>query len=322
MKRLLPTALLVSTAMLGLSATSETILLKNGDVINAAKTAETDTTLTIDHPALGSVTISKEQIQAVYPDADAYQAALVEAKAREKADTVAAERAADEGIFGIGFLEGWDRRVELGLTGAEGNSTNLNFRAAFFADFEDADSRWNYDMVYRRATSDGEATENRFFASLTKDWLLSDEDYFYFANGRYDYDQFQDWDSRVNAFGGAGYQFLKDDTWDWLGRVGLGGSQEFGGQGGDEFTAEALVGTDVGYTIGDGHGIEFSTTFFPSLEESGEFRNITTLDYVITIDRDKGLDLRMGIFNEYDSTAPAGNEKNDFNYYASLGWSF
>jgi hypothetical protein len=71
-------------------------------------------------------------------------------------------------------------------------------------------------MLYRTASADGTTTEKRFTAELFKDWLLPGEDYFYFANGRYDWDDFQDWDSRWSGFGGIGYQFLRiadpDDT--------------------------------------------------------------------------------------------------------------
>ncbi|CAN0318976.1 unnamed protein product, partial [Ectocarpus fasciculatus] len=58
----------------------------------------------------------------------------------------AAEREADQGIFwGSGFLAGWNRRVELGISGAQGNSTNSNVRAAFHGNYEDTEDRWKLD---------------------------------------------------------------------------------------------------------------------------------------------------------------------------------
>lgn len=320
MKHLFVTAALLFSV--GTTTHAETILLKNGDVINAAKLAETDTTITVSHPAMGEVTIQKDQVDAVYADAAALEAALVEADAKAKAEALEAERAADEGVFGYGFfLKGWNRKVNLGVSGAEGNSQNLNFRASFHGDYEDRDSRWLFDMVYRAAKSDGDTTENQFFAELTKDWLLPDEDYFYFANGRLDLDEFQDWDARLSGFGGVGYQFLKDAKWDVRGRAGLGGNQTFGATvDDDEFTPEALAGINVDYTIKDGHSIAFSNFIFPSLDDGGEFRNVTTLDYVIGL-RDN-MDLTLGMANEYESDAPAPTRKNDFTYYITLGWSF
>lgn len=318
MRRFLLAPLLCTLAM---PVMAETVVLKNGDIINGPITAQDGASVSIDHPSLGNITIPREKIETLYKDEDAYDAAQTEAAAKDKAAALEAERAADEGLFGVGFLQGWNRRIEFGLTGAEGVSENLNMRAGFFADYEDEDDRWILDMVYRRAKSGSAITENNFYTMLTKDWLLPEHDYFYFANGRYDWDDLQDWEHRLSGFGGVGYQFVKDGKWDVRGRGGLGGNQEFGSQD-DGFTPEALLGIEIDYKITDDHSIAFSNTLFPSLDDAGEFRNITTLDYVISINKDKGIDLRFGVANEHDSNVAPGAKKNDFEYYAALVWSF
>ncbi len=312
MKRAWTSALLLA---LSVSATGETLKLKDGDVINAPITAQDDTSVTIKHPSLGDVKITRDKIAAIYKDAD-------EMAAADKAAALDAERAADDGMFGTGLFKGWNRQLELGLTGAEGNSQNLNFRAAFHTDFEDEEDRWIYDMVYRAAKSNGSTTENKFYTQLTKDWLFPGEKYFVFANGRYDWDDFQDWDSRWSGFVGGGYQFVDDDKWNVRGRAGIGGNQEMGGSLGDEFTLEALLGVEVSYKISDNQSVAFTNYLYPSLEDAADFRNITTLDYVIAIDRDKGMDLKLGIANEHDSSTPTTSKKNDFTYYISLVWKF
>ena len=95
-----------------------------------------------------------------------------------------------------------------------------------------------------------------------------------------------------------------------------------GGTNGDEFTVEALVGVEADYTISDNQSIAFTNYFYPSLEDASQFRNITTLDYVIAIDQDKGIDLKIGMTNEHDAGAPAPTRKNDFTYYVTLVWNF
>lgn len=322
MRLALPAAALIIAASFCTPATAETIQLTGGDVINAKITAKDDKSITIDHPSLGSVTITRDKIAAIYADADAMASALAEKDAVEKAKALEADRAADEGLFGMGLFQGWNRQLELGLNGAEGNSQNLNFRAAFKTDYEDDEDRWLYNMLYRTASSNGATTEKNFQAELFKDWLLPGEDYFYFANGRYDWDDFQDWDSRWSGFGGVGYQFLDDEKWNVRGRAGLGGNQEMGGTAGDEFTFEALLGIEVDYQIKDGHSVAFTNYLYPSLEDTADFRNVTTLDYIITIDRDKGMALKLGMANEHDSNTPTTSKKNDFTYYASLIWQF
>lgn len=312
------TALLIA---IGTTASAETIQLKDGDVINAPITAQDDASVTIKHASLGDIKISRDKISAIYADPDAMAASLAEAAAKDKAAALEAERAADEGLMGVGLFAGWNRQLEAGLNGSDGNSENLNFRLAFHGDYEDAEDRWIFDMIYRRATSNGNVTDNNFQTKLTKDWLLPEEDYFYFANGIFDWDDLQDWEYRLGGFGGLGYQFMKNDKWDVKGRAGLGGNREFGSAN-NAFTPEALLGAEATYQISDNQSIAMSNTLFPSLEEFGDFRNITTLDYVIAIDRDKGMNLKIGIANEHDSEVTPGTKKNDFDYYASLVWSF
>jgi len=319
MRRFITTALLLSAAA---TTGAETIQLVGGDIINAEVTAQNDEGVTIQHPSLGQMTIARDQIVAIYEDADAYDAAQAQAAAELAATELAAERAADDGILGTGFLAGWDRRFELGINGSEGNSQSMNFRTGFHGDFEDDEDRWLMDTVYRTARSDGATTENKFYVQAIKDWLIPEEDYFFFANGRFDWDEFQDWDKRISGFGGVGYQFLDNDTWNVRGRAGLGGNQEMGGTLGDEFTTEALLGGEVDYNINDSQSIAFTNYLYPSLEDAADFRNVTTLDYIIAIDRDKGVDLVLGLTNEYDSQTPATAKKNDFTYYISLVWNF
>ena len=322
MKRTMISAALLIAAMVCPLTVAETIQLKGGDVINAKITAKDDASITIEHPSLGTMTIARDKIEAIYADPDAMSAAEAEADAAAKAAELEAERAADEGLFGVGLFKGWNRQLEIGLNGADGNTQNLNFRAAFKTDYEDDEDRWLYSMLYRTASSDGTTSEKNFNAELFKDWLLPGKDYFYFANGRYDWDDFQDWDSRWSGFGGIGYQFIDNDEWNVRGRAGLGGNQEMGGTLGDEFTTESLLGVEADWQIKDGHAFAFTNYLYPSLEDIADFRNVTTLDYIITIDRDKGLALKLGLTNEHDSATPATSKKNDFTYYASLIWQF
>lgn len=322
MKRTMISAALLIAAMACPLTVAETIQLKGGDVINAKITAKDDASITIEHPSLGTMTIARDKIEAIYADPDAMATAEAEADAAAKAAELEAERAADEGLFGVGLFKGWNRQLEIGLNGADGNTQNLNFRAAFKTDYEDDEDRWLYSMLYRTASSDGTTSEKNFNAELFKDWLLPGKDYFYFANGRYDWDDFQDWDSRWSGFGGIGYQFIDNDEWNVRGRAGLGGNQEMGGTLGDEFTTESLLGVEADWQIKDGHAFAFTNYLYPSLEDIADFRNVTTLDYIITIDRDKGLALKLGLTNEHDSATPATSKKNDFTYYASLIWQF
>ncbi|MEM6506664.1 MAG: hypothetical protein AAF711_14605, partial [Planctomycetota bacterium] len=102
MRTAISAAVLIAASLFTTAVSAETIQLTGGDVINAAITAQDDASITIDHPSLGSMTIARDKIEAIYADPDAMAEALAEQDAADKAAALEAERAADEGLFGTG----------------------------------------------------------------------------------------------------------------------------------------------------------------------------------------------------------------------------
>ncbi|MEJ2691848.1 MAG: DUF481 domain-containing protein [Candidatus Thiodiazotropha sp.] len=214
----------------------------------------------------------------------------------------------------------WKHEVEVGLNGATGNSESLTLHTGHISRYKDADHGWKITTAYDKAKSDGVVSRNQFFADLLKDWYWSESPWFAFAQGRYDWDDFQEWDYRLSASGGAGYLFLDDDTWYLAGRFGLGGNKTYGSAN-EEFTPEVILSLDAAWTISKYEMVDFKTTFYPSLEESGEYRNITNLNWKMALGDSRNLAMKIGLSNEYDSLAAPGTETNDFKYNLSLVWA-
>jgi hypothetical protein len=59
---------------------------------------------------------------------------------------------------------------------------------------------------------------------------------------------------------------------------------------------------------------------YPNLEESGEFRNLTSVDWVYDLEKDAGITLKISLTNEYDSLTSDDVDKHDFKYMGSLVW--
>ncbi len=231
------------------------------------------------------------------------------------ASVLSAEEATEEGVE----KTTWKHEIEAGLNGSSGNSESMNLHTGYTGSYKDANHGWKITSAYDKAKSDGTESRNQFFADLLKDWYWSDSPWFAFAQGRYDWDEFKDWDYRLSGSGGVGYEFLDDDTWYLAGRFGLGGNKTYGDIN-EEFTAEALLGFDAAWTISERESVDFKTTFYPSLEESGEYRNITTFNWKMSFSEQGNLAMKIGLINEYDSLAAPGTEKNDFKYNLSLVW--
>jgi putative salt-induced outer membrane protein YdiY len=219
------------------------------------------------------------------------------------------------------FAEGevWKNEIEAGLNGATGNSESTSIHLGYSGKYKDEDHGWKLISAYDKAKSDGEISRNQFVADLLKDWYWNSSPWFAFTQGRYDWDEFKDWDYRLSGSGGIGYEFIHNDSWYLVGRIGLGGNKIYGDIE-EEFTQEATLGLDAAWTISERESVDFKTTFYPSLEEDGEYRNITAFNWKMVMFEQGSLAMKIGMLNEYDSQAAPGTEKSDFKYNLSLVW--
>jgi len=242
----------------------------------------------------------------------------------------------NDGFMGTGWFKGWDSSLSIGLSGSSGSSVNSTFRTAFNTRYEDKKGRWDYKSFYFRDSEDNITGENQINATLVKDWFFDDSKWFAFATGVYDWNEFKDWNHRLQFGGGPGYQFIKTDQWEFSGRMGATIITEFGKTqydgNGDviinpdgsvlEDTVvglEGLIGADVTWHITSKQHFSVSNYFYPSFTDSGQFRNLTNISWIHSLDWFEGLAVKFGIRNEYDTSESIPNE---FNYNFSVLWGF
>ncbi len=272
------------------------VILSNGDILNGEVIKNDSGEITLKHPALGTVVLANAVIKPI---------------------KVEEPKPVDAGVLNTGFLQGWKRSVEVGVNGSEGNTRNMHIHAGTQLSYENDTKRWNVEAAYNSTDDSGETSRSDFFAQVTRDFLTPGDSRFYFSQGRYDWDEFKDWDYRISFGGGVGEQLIKEDDWSVLGRLGLGFSKEFGGEDA-EWVPEGLIGVESDWKIADRQSLVFKNTLYPSFRELGEFRNISELSWVIGLDELKGIDLKLGLLNEFDSNASGDSRKNDFKYNLSL----
>jgi putative salt-induced outer membrane protein YdiY len=292
------------------AAQADKVRLANGDVVTGEIVAEDDRGVVLEHAVMGRLTIAADQIEA-----------------RAKGDAAlppppAAAPPPRPGLFGTRLLAGWNKQLQLGFTGSSGNSDNQDYLAGLRGSFAGETKRWQFDSGYYRSTSDGDATKSQAFAALLRDFLFVGERYFAFASTRYDYDQFQEWDHRLNVAAGGGYAFVDGEAFDLRGRLGFGGTKTFGSPGDDEWVPEALIGLEAEWLPLERQKVTAFTTFLPSLTDGGEYRNLSGVDWSLLLSDHVGLSLNLGVQNEYESDVPAGIERNDLLYRAALLYDF
>lgn len=219
------------------------------------------------------------------------------------------------------WKDGWDWTANVGFNGSTGNSENFSARAALNGERNTSKYETSLAFSYIYGTSEGTKNSSRGEAAIHNDWL-TDSKWRYFAQGKYEYDEFQEWNNRISGAFGVGYELIKDDKQTLVARAGLGAYYEFGGMGEEEVIPEGLLGLDWKYKISDNAKLTATTTYYPSFDDFGEFRWENTAKLEVVMDAESGMTLNTGFEHRHDSDPGMGVKSNDLDYYMGLGWKF
>ncbi len=288
------------------------IKLSTDDEIIATIIEQTDLDIKVKHDVLGELTIAKSNIVSIEND---------ELVSSEKTEIYPVDegKSIDNGLFGTGILSNWQRSFTLGLNGKQGNSNTFAFHTAFDADYEDIDKRWDFGVYYNFSEENGKSTADDLKVSVTRDWLLPDSQWLYFASGKLDWDKFKSWDYRVTGIAGVGYELIKKENFLLIGRTGIAGRKNVGSDD-DNFESELMIGFDTDWAISKVQSFTFKTEFFVPFDQARDFRNLSRLDWKFKLDSLMDLSFKLGLENEYESTVNDGINHNDFKYRAAIVW--
>ncbi|MFI4860848.1 MAG: YdiY family protein [Phycisphaerales bacterium JB063] len=329
---------------------ADTVELTNGDTLTGRVVSQDESRVVLEHDVLGRVELEAARVQAVTRDVtEAAEAALAAqepepepeeqqaqpeppaapaqpaadpAQVQQDADAAAEQQAIDDRSLMQIFIDDWGGKLTLGFNGAAGNTDNLNFYASINGKRQVEDNRWTFNAQWFYGTNRGNTNRSQFNSTFTRDWLKSDDGrLFYFIRGEYQYDRFRAYESRASGYGGAGYTLYKSDDIEVNTRLGFGGTYEFGDV--NEFTPEALFGGSVlNWKITDRATISGEAIWYPSLEDSSQYRITSKLEWVYKLDVVSGLSLKFGVQSEYLSQTPGDRDHNDLRYYGALEIKF
>ncbi len=228
---------------------------------------------------------------------------------------------ASEAAQDLAWNEGWDYTFSAGISGASGNNENFAGRVTLGGErlTEAMETRGHASYLY--STSEGQRSASRGEIGLKNDWLL-DGPWRYFAQGLYEYDEFQAYQHRLSGALGVGYEFINNDKTTLVGRIGLGGSYEFGKNADEKFVPEGLLGLDWTHKLSANTKLTASTTYYPSFDDFGEFRWVNSAGIEVLLDDETGMTMNAGIEHRHDSTPGMGIKPNDVDYYMGVGWKF
>jgi hypothetical protein len=223
----------------------------------------------------------------------------------------------------VEVVEPWSGAFDLALTGTNGNSENQNFRTSFDAKHDYEDGIDTFTLWYRRATSDGDATEEKGFGQARHEWKLTDTKWRPFVQASLETDKFTSYSSRAAVAAGAAYPCLVGDVHNLTGRVGAGVSHKYNidDPSIDATSYEALLGFDWMWTLSKVSSFSWTTDVYPSVNEAGEFRSVSRIALDTKLDEAEAWFIRLGLDHTHDSDAGIARA-NDYGYYLGLGRKF
>lgn len=307
---------------------AEQIKLANGDILNVQLVQVTAEQVTFNHPVFGTMTLPRAAVELLpTPPAAAAPTAAVapEAGAAPAAETAPAATASSPALPPPPPPppKDWKFKFTFAGSGASGNTENAGIVTKLTGANERERSKTIFDTGYWFNSADGDSNENKFTVGGRHDWLFPGKRYFFFANSRFDYDDFNSWLYRLTGHVGAGYRIFEPPKLALSGLAGIGFIKQWKSID-EDWRPEGLLGIDGKFDIARNHAIVFKSYYYPDLSDFSDFnyRWVNGVYWSWKIDRDNGLSLTAGIDQEYQSQIAAGREHNDIRVYAGVDWEF
>jgi putative salt-induced outer membrane protein YdiY len=277
--------------------TTVTLELQNGDKLTGILEEADEAKLILIHPVLGRLEIARSQLKAP---------------------------AAPEPVVPV---EPWTGTMDASFSGSSGNSDTGNARIGLDMKHDYAEAIDDYTFWFRRASTDNDPTEEKYFAQVRHEWKIAESRWRPFVQGSYEHDIFAGFDARAAVAAGGAYQIVQSTEHNTVGRIGAGVSHKYNinetpSDDIDGTTYEALFGLDWTWTMTATNTFTWSTDVYPSLSDTGEWRYLTRLAFDSKVTPESPWFVRLGYDETYDSQPGEGAHGHDRNYYAGIGRNF
>jgi hypothetical protein len=267
-------------------AETVTVHLTNGDVVTGELIERTPEHTVIEHPVFGRLEIPTERISA---------------------------GSRHPGIAGTRILEGWDKNLNVGFSGSEGDTDEADVMTGLELRSTNERRQWDLGARYEVSYSDNDLDDHNARATAVRDQFFGGSRWLFFNYASYDFDEFESWKHRVTTGLGPGYKILPEGAFRLTARFGPFFTYEFGDE--DLARPEAAAGLFSEWTVREGHTVRLSSVFLQTLNHPW-YRDISRFEWKIRVTRAEGLSLKFGVENDYDSASD--NSKNNLDYYSAL----
>jgi putative salt-induced outer membrane protein YdiY len=221
-----------------------------------------------------------------------------------------------------GVLSEWKSQLEIGAGGQSYVNNTANFRLSFKTVRANQDTSTAYDLTYYYNRVNGNNDKNELTTGLRENWLMADSPWYFFALGRYDYNQFGDWNHRLSTRAGPGYDIIKTPKIKLTGEMGFGLYKQYNAVI-EDVVPEASLGLNFLWKPTPRQTLALSGTFLPEFRVLGRYRAVTSAEWQLRVEDVENLNFKIGIADEYASTVyDTTTPNNNFKFYSALVLGF
>jgi RNase P/RNase MRP subunit p29 len=291
-----------------------TIVLAGGDTIEGKVIERTDYAIVVEHPNLGRLEIPRDRI-------DSLEIKEPEIEKDEKPGWFEPQLRKLAARTSRLKEQGWKLSFDISLDSSSGNTDEQVTRFGGHLEREQPRYRAKLDASYYYKLSEGDTTDNKLTVGLGRDWIYPESVWFWFALGRFDYDEFESWKQRANAQTGPGYHLIESEDMTLDMRLGLGARREWGSENNNP-KLEALTGADFQWDITTKQKCVFAPYFFPVVGDLDDYRGRVSGEWRYLFDKDMLLTFVLGTLYEYSRIVDPGKDHGDLRVYLGLRYGF
>jgi putative salt-induced outer membrane protein YdiY len=216
---------------------------------------------------------------------------------------------------------GWSAAIDLSLDTTTGNTDEETTRIGAHLKRTLRRERLGIDTSYYHKTSDGDVSDNKLTVGAVHDWLNPGSRWFFFALGRFDYDEFESWQKRANAQVGPGYNLIGTDDMSLNLRAGAGARKEWGSQN-NSVKFEGLAGFDFVWKMTDRQSFDATFYYYPVITDFNDYRTRTALNWRYLLSKEVNVSLLLGVLNEFQSVVDPGLDDTDTRVFLGIQMGF
>ena len=306
-------ALCVGTGGAAAADSQSTVTWPNGDRLSGTLVSNENGVITLSHTTLGSVRVAAKDVTL-----NANDDAQPTDASGSTADTGHATEATTDAL-GEDDQSAWTGSFSLAGSTSRADSTTSNVRVGAELRRESDAEKFDLTASWYWGESQGETTDNDLLVRASQYWYVQDSRWLYFAQGTWQYDQFQDWGHRVSPYGGIGYTIYDQEDLSLVVKAGAGATWKYHDH---EVDPQVLLESTTDWKINDRQSLTGRLSIAPDPLDWGNYLATVQADWKCKLGSDTPWALSLGIRNIYDSRSNSGSSGNDLKAYVGLAVEF